>query len=337
MAAVIDPVLVPSDMVVVKTVTPHCFINQSGQVVFLRRSNGQTKAVVLDDIFSAISQCFHILDRNIGEAVDFYHDNPTVFTRGEVNVVRELSGDLQSAVVQIIAPDGLGEHKAIEIQRRFAQIVRDLKRARNQHKQMLAAHLRQVPGIKDQRGRGQPEAAVRAGAANLAALQRFQELDDIIKGVTIQLEKLMGIVAQAEERVKRVYDASGRYEAKVAEIIERIEKDEVLLGRTPIDVYSDELRAIAQEIAGEGGNMVVNALRGVVPVEPFKARLESRDVRCLEKLDSYLDEWESGKPEALYTFCRAFGRARSKLKRLVREPKLGSVRKTFTREYQARA
>ncbi|MEK7501167.1 MAG: hypothetical protein AAB642_03525 [Patescibacteria group bacterium] len=330
----IDSALVPSDMVVAKTVTPHCFINQHGQVVFLRRSNGQTKAVVLDDIFSAISQCFHILDRNIGEVVDFYHDNPTVFIRGEINLVRGLSADLQLAVTQIIAPDGLGEHKAIEIQRRFAQIGRDLKRARNQHKQVLAAHLKQVSGVKDQRGRGQPEAAVMAGAANLAALQRFCELDDIREGVTIQLEKLMGIVAQAEERVKRVYDALGRYEDKIAQIIGRIEKDEVLLGRTPIDVYSDQLRGIAKEVAGEGGNMVVNALRGVVPVEPFKTRIESRDVKCLEKLDSYLDEWETGEPELLYTFYRAFGRARSKLKRLVREPRIESVEKNFSREYQ---
>lgn len=333
----IDPNLVPNNMVVVKNVTPHCFVNQHGQVVFLRRSNGQTKTVVLDDIFSAISQCFHILDRNMGEAVDFYRDNPTVFTRGEVDLVRGLSGDLQSAVAQIIAPDGLGEHSALEIQRRFAQIVRDLKRVRNQHKQMLAAHLKQIPGVKDQRGRGKPEAAVRAGAANLAALQRFQELDDIREGVAVQIEKLMGLVAQAEERIRTVYDILGRYEDKAAGIIDEVEKHEVLLGRTPIDEYSDQLRTIAREVAGEGSNKVVNALRGVVLVEPFKSRIESREVRCLEKLDSYLDEWEGGEPEALYTFHRAFGRARSKLKRLVREPKLESVKRTYEREYQARA
>ncbi len=334
--AEIDPVLVPNDMTVVKNITPHCFINQDGAVVFLRRSNGETRAVVLKDIFSAISQCFHILDRNVGEAVDFYRDNPTIFTRGEVSQMRELSGQLQLSVTQIIAPDGLGEHSAIEIQRRFAQIVRDLKRARNQHKQMLAAHLRQVAGVKDQRGRGQAEAAVRSGAANLAALQRFQELDDIVKGVAVQIEKLMGIVAQSEERIKKVYEALGGYESEVADIIKEIEKYELLLGRTLIDKYGGVLRTVAKEVAGEGGNMVVNALKGVVPVEPFKTRIESKDVKCLEKLDSYLDEWESGEPEALYTFHRAFGRARSKLKRLVREAKLEAVEKTFSREYQTR-
>lgn len=338
--AAIDPNLVPSDMTVVKYVTPHCFVNQNGQVVFLRRFNGETKAVVLDDIFSAISQCFHILDKNIGEAVDFYRDNPTIFTRGEIGLARQLSADLQLAVTQIIAPNGLGEHSALEIQGQFARIIRDFKRARNQHRQSLAAHLKQIPGVRDQRGRNQPEAAVRAGEANLEALRRFQELDGIIKGVAVQIEKLMGLVAQSEERVRTVYDTLGRYEAKVSDVIWDFEREERIVGRALFDIsykYIDMLRAVAKDIAGKGGNKVVYALRGVVLVEPFKSRIESKDVKCLEKLDAYLDEWENGDTEALYTFYRAFGRARSRLKRLVREPKLESVRQTYEREYKARA
>jgi len=66
-------------------------------------------------------------------------------------------------------------------------------------------------------------------------------------------------------------------------------------------------------------NRAVNALKGIIPVEPFKSRVESVEVKRLARLDEYLDKWQEGKDSALYTFQKTFGAARGKLKRLVRE------------------
>ncbi len=325
--------LVPAGMTVVKEVTNHCFINSAGQVMFLRKVNGETTPMALKNIYDAISQCFHILDRTLGEMVDFYADQPAVYREGEIGVIRGIILNLHEAINLMTSSGAVASENALQVQRGFGQIVRRLGRVRNQHKKLLISHLQKVSQIRNAQGMRVIGAVLEPAQAHLAAVKRFDELDGIAQGVMVQAQRLIEIAAQAESRISSVYLTLSFYEQQVKDEMAQIEARERTDGVQPIAEHITHLRAIAQDVCGEGSNKVVNALRGVVMVEPFKSRLESPDVRCLEKLDSYLDAWQNGQTESLHTFLRAFGRARTKLKRVVREQQSPSHQRALEREY----
>lgn len=325
--------LVPAGMTVVKEVTSHCFINNEGQVVFLRRMNGETTPMALQNIYDAISQCFHILDRTLGERVDFYADQPAVYREGEIGTIRGIILNLHEAINLMTASGAVAPENALQVQRGFGQIVRWLGQVHNQHKKLLIAHLQKVSQVRNAQSMRAVSEVLKPAQAHLEAVKRFDELDGIAQGVMVQAQRLIEMAAQAESRISGVYLTLSFYEQQIKDEMAQIEARERVDGVQPIAEHLTRLRALAKDVCGEGANKVVNALKGVVMVEPFKSRLESPDVKCLEKLGSYLDAWQSGQPEALHTFFRAFGRARAKLKRVVREQLAPSRQQALEREF----
>ncbi|MDP3764747.1 MAG: hypothetical protein Q8Q95_03960 [bacterium] len=328
--------LVPIGMNVIKEVTSHCFINGNGQVVFLRKKNGETGVVVLNTIYDAISQCFHILDRTLGEVVDFYKRQPEVYGQGELADIREIMLELQHVLQLVTLPGVVPYEDTLVAQRRLNQIPRRLGQVRNRHKVLLVAHLNRISELRNGEGMRSVGAVLEPVQAHLAAVRRFDELDGIIQGVMIQARKLIEMTANAEDRIRSVYDNLGVYEHKALALAQQMEKREEAEGVQPVAEYIEKFRTIANAVAGGKVNKVVYALRAIVLVEPFKSRLESPNVKCLEKLHSYLEDWEKGNIKALQTFLHAFGRARSKLKRVVRERKASAQERTLEREYVAR-
>ncbi len=328
--------LVPAGMNVVKEVTPHCFINGEGQVVFLRRMNGSTEPVILKTIYDAISQCCHILDGILGEVMDFYRRQPKVFGEGELGEIREVVLQLQSSVQMSISAGVVPKDDVVELQRAFQQVVRRLGRVRNKHKVLLAAYLGKTSALRDEKGMRHIGAVLEPVQAHLAAVKRFDELDGISQGVMVQAQRLMGIAINAEERIRRAYDNLSRYEEEAQKLVLEIDEHERTKGVQPVLEYISRFRAIANHVAGLKVNKVLYALRAVVAVEPFRSRLGSREIERLASLHDYLDKWEKGKTGAVMTFVNALKGARSKLKRVARERTGGVYVRAMRREYQPR-
>lgn len=326
----------PASVVVVKEVTPHCVIDNQGQVVFLRRVNGEEKLVVCKTIYNAISQCFHILNRLLGEAIVFYRGQPTIFGQGEIGQLQEISRTLQEVISSITSCKIIPELEVFIAQRRFVQLVAQLGLVRNQHKVKLKGQLDHLPSITDKDGRRQAGTAVASSESLTIALQRFEEVDSIIRGTWIQAKKLIGLAVAAESRIEKVFGKLGNFQAQVDVIILEIEAAQRATGEAiPADGL-EKLGTIAKKVAGEGSNQIVNALKGIAPVEPYKSRLEHRDVVCLENLPKYLDKWVGGKVKKIYTFQRAFGRARSKLARLARTSEASADGQMLAKQYTTR-
>ncbi len=328
----IDLALVPVGMNIVHEVTPHCFVNEIGQIVFLRRQEGKHVPTVLQTMNDAISQCFHILDRTVGEVVDFYRRQPSIKTEGEIGEMRNVVLEIQSALANLISPEGVSERSAEEIQVVFGQIVRRLGQVRNAHKLAVVVNLNQS---KSDRGNGPKHLGeiLAPAMAHLAALKRFDELLNITEGVAVQARYLIYIARQGEDRIKKVYKILGDYEARVGKIVCEIERIQREAGiRCPPGQLA-LLRWIAHEVSHPGVNKVTNALNGIVRVEPFKSRVESAEIKRLARLHEYLDQWQEGKDQALYTFQKTFGVARAKLKRLVRERSAAREQRTLDRRY----
>lgn len=332
----INPELIPRGMEVVKEVTPHCFVNAAGEVVFLRKRNGEWGPVVFSNIYDAISQCFHILDNVLGEMVDFYRRQPKVFGSGEMDEMRDIAKDLQGMINLIVSAGVQPSEQSRSAQVTLRQIVRRLGAVRNVHKRLLLGHLQKVSEVRDGRGLRPLGEALGPTMAHLETIRRFDELDNIARGVIVQAKCLIGICAIAEWRIKEVYGRLSVYGAAAHGIVKKIEVCERQQGSQPVEEYLGRLQVISAEISGGRSNKVTNALKGVVLVKPFKPRLESPDVKRLERLDEYLQAWASGNSRALLTFCRAIDGARAKLKRVAREQKSPAERRTLERQYQSR-
>ena len=330
--AKIDPSLVPAGMSVAREITPHCFINGDGQVIFLRQQEGNYIPAVLATVHDAIAQCFHILDSAIGEVVDFYRHQSTIRAEGEIGQMRGIVLEIQQAIARLISPRGVSAESAAEIQTAFGQIVRRLGQVRNAHKLAVIAGLNQYKPDQTHRLKHLGEILAPA-AAHLAALKRFDELLNITEGVAAQARGLIYLTRQGEDRVRQVYNTLSIYEARVGEIVKEIERIQRVSGIKCPPRELSFLRRIAHEVSYPGSNKVVNALNGIAPVEPFKSRIESAEVARLSRLAEYLDQWQMGKTSALYTFQRTFGVARAKLKRLVRERLAGRELRTLESQY----
>lgn len=330
--AEVDLALIPEGMSVVHVVTPHCFVNGNGQVVFLRRQDGKYVPTVLQTVNDAISQCFHILDCSVGEVVDFYQRQPLIHAEGEMGQMRGVVLEIQRAIAALISPEGISERSAKEMAITFDQIVRRLGRVRNAYKLAVVVNLNQS---KSDKGNGFEHLGkiLAPATAHLAALKRFDELLNIRAGVVTQARRLIAIAQQGEDRIKKVYELLGVYQAKVSQVVSEIERIQRETGVRCPPGQLVLLRWITYEVSNPGANKVTNALNGIVRVEPFKSRVESVEIRRLTRLGEYLDKWQEGKDSALYTFQRTFGLARGKLKRLVRECSAAREQYTLERQY----
>jgi hypothetical protein len=240
--------------------------------------------------------------------------------------------EIQKAIAALMAPEAVSKQTAAEIQVAFSQIVRRLGQVRNAHKLAVVMGLNQAQ--PDPRHRLKHLGDILApAAAHLAALKRFDELLNITEGVASQARCLISIARQGEDRFRRAYDTLGRYEARVGEILTEIERIQRAAGIKCPPGQLGLLRRIAHETSHPSANKVTNALNGIVPVEPFKSRIESAEIKRLSRLDEYLDQWQAGKDSSLYTFQKTFGAARTKLKRLVRERSAGRDQRALEQQY----
>lgn len=316
---------------IARKVTAHCFIDENGRVVFMRGMNGQRKPVVLATIYDAISQCFHILDRIAGEALDFYNSQPSLYIKGERDEMRNVFMQLQSAIA-VLSNSQASKKEAIEIQRGFEQIVVRLNKVRNRHKQLAQAYLRQTTGPRSNKPQSLGEILAPA-KAHLEAVERFQELNQISQGVIVQARALIKISLETEKRLRRIYELIVLYEQQAHSWLVEIEKCQRESGVRCLPAHVRALCDIADDVARPKINKVTNAFKGVALVEPYKSRIESAEVQSLTHLHEYLEFWEAGNQALPLRFVNAFGRARTKLKRLVRMPQAQADERLFAKHY----
>jgi len=328
---------IPEGMTEVKRVTEHCAIVDvktgkhvgKGRILFGRRHNNVLKYEVCPDIYAAIRQCFHILGRSLRKCSDFYRRNPEIYKAGEIAIMRDIALKLQDTIKLVSKPGIVPEEETIQAHRTLAQIARRIGKVRNRHKQMLVAYIEKIEALRDEKGMRTLGEILKPAMAHNEAIHRFNELDSIIEGLRNQAQSLIQIASEAEHRIKVGLVKLSELEAEADALVREIEKQEIVLGRQPVEQFLPKLRHIVARLQ-ISRTMSGKAFLGV---EPFASRANHADVKCVNKLGAYLDAWEAGDESALRTFQNAFRRAQEKLEVLARNPRSRADKRALEREY----
>lgn len=272
-------------MKVVKRVTGNCIINSDGKVIFYRKNKNSKKEVVLNTIEDALSQNFHILENLFLDVVQVY--DSTFVQTGEISAARDVLSELEEKINHMAS--GLRPEKVD-----LSYLVEDFRESKNEHKKRIFQILNQDnPEISD------------LAQAHLSTVNRIKELQGIIVGTINQTRKLIEIRNDCEQKIIYAHNVLAEYESKLS----------------GINSESDDLRLVSKavnDIAGEGANKVVFALNSVTRVNPYRERVESREVKKLSKLPDLLEKWKREEVNLEDIIIR-ISSARSKLKRIVRK------------------
>ncbi len=274
-------------MKVVYKVTRKCFINEKGEVIFIRKSNGSEKMVRLKEINDAISQNLHILENLFVEFFENYESVQADF--GEISDMRNILKEIQSEIKKTIF--------SLEPERvDLSFLVKGLENSRNKHKkriyQLLNGDLQSLNDLAE---------------AHLSVVKRIKELQAIIKGTIVQTKRLIEIKEESQLKISYAYRILTRYELDLRKV-KRKNKDKQL------EIVS---KAVS-DIAGLKANKVIYTLKAVTPVNPYKSRIESKDVQKLNSLVDLFTSWKNHKVE-IGEIIQTITKARKKLKRIVRE------------------
>jgi len=183
----------------------------------------------------------------------------------------------------------------------FEQIRQRLSVIKNRRKLLVGDYFQSSERANKFQSLGEILSPVKA---HLETIQRFNELDQIAHGVIAQARGLIDLVLESEKRLRRVYALVVMYEQKAHDLLAQIEKCQRETGARCLPVHVRALRSIADDVAKPTSNKVMNAFNGVVLVEPYKSRIQSKEVQCLNHLMEYLEFWESGKQELPLRFLR---------------------------------
>lgn len=270
-------------MKAIKRVTSNCIINDRGEVVFYRNGRHSKKEVVLNTIEDAISQNFHILENLFVDIVDIY--DKSLIKTGEISTVREIIFEIEDGIDQMAA--GL---KPEDVD--LSYLVKDLKRSKNKHKKNIAKILA-----------SESSSLTDLAKAHSSAVKRVNQLQAIINGTIVQTKKLTEIRNDCHQKIIYAHD-----------ILAESELDLIRLESTPKELHDKVVSKIVKDIAGEGANKVVFALNSITKVNPYKKRVESKEVKRLAELNNLWVNKEINQEDVLTIISSA----RSKLKRVVR-------------------
>ncbi len=274
-------------MKVIKRVTGNCIINSNGEVVFYRKNGDGKKQVVLETIEDALSQNFHILENLFIEIVKTY--DMTFVKSGEISEMRDILTIVEEKIGELaysLNPDKVD----------LSYLLDEFKGSRNKHKKNIALILEQnnleMSDLAD---------------IHTSTVKRIEEIQGIISGTIEQTKKLAQIRSECIQRIIYAYNILTECESKLLKH----------KSASP-ELRSKILRKTIREIAGEKANKVVFALNSVTKVNPYKERVESKEVKRLAGLSKEF-EYDYEKQEALTEIVEIISSARSKLKRVVRE------------------
>ena len=268
-------------------ITKNLWIRKDGKVIFQRSGQRDKRTVVLETINDAISQNGHILDNLFVELVDCY--GQSFIKPGEISTMRDILETVQENTK--MAASGLKEQTFD-----MSGFLDDLDGARNRHKKEIAKL------IKD-KSLGSEEMTQIA----VHTVRRIGELQSIIKGTLYQLNELMKIKKDADKKVNYAYNqlVSAEFRIMNASLMLETGKEQVL-------------KEAVRDISGKGANKVLFTLKAVTPVNPYKERIQSKEIKDLKKLNQLLSDWK--RDEADFSdFIKITSKARSKLKRLILE------------------
>ena len=269
-------------------ITKNLWIRKDGKVIFQRSGQRDKRTVVLETINDAISQNGHILDNLFVELVDCY--GQSFIKPGEISTMRDILETVQKNTK--MAASGLKEQTFD-----MSGFLDDLDGARNRHKKEIAKL------IKD-KSLGSQEMTQIA----VHTVRRIGELQSIIKGTLYQLNELMKIKRDADKKINYAYNQLVSAEFRITRASITPEKD----GREKI------LKEAVRDISGKGANKVLFTLKAVTPVNPYKERIQSKEIKDLKKLNQLLSDWKRNEAD-FGDFIKITSKARSKLKRLILE------------------
>ncbi len=265
----------------------NCFIDDEGRVVFIRENYGNKKRSVSEDINSALSQNQHILEGRFKEFITIYNDNWV--KKGEFYKTQKILEILQK---QIKKMSQSLDPKEVDL----SKLVEDLKNSRNKHKKNIFMLLNQGPkGMKS------------LSRAQMEAVYRINQLQGIIKGTSVQVKKLLKIKRKNEKMIIFAHDSLAKAEIDLRNTVNS-------------SVFEKEkaIRKVVRDINSRGANKVLIPLSLVVKVNPFKERVESKEIKKLEELDLFYEEWKRNN-DNFEKIIAVIAEARGKIKRIVRE------------------
>ena len=262
-------------------ITKNLWIRKDGKVIFQRSGQRDKRTVVLETINDAISQNGHILDNLFVELVDCY--GQSFIKPGEISTMRDILETVQENTK--MAASGLKEQTFD-----MSGFLDDLDGARNRHKKEIAKL------IKD-KSLGSQEMTQIA----VHTVRRIGELQSIIKGTLYQLNELMKIKKDADKKVNYAYNqlVSAEFRIMNASLMLETGKEQVL-------------KEAVRDISGKGANKVLFTLKAVTPVNPYKERIESKEIKDLKKLNQRLSDWKRNEAD-FGDFIKITSKARSKL------------------------
>lgn len=271
----------------IEKVTANCFIDEKGRVIFVRRENDKEKKVKLETIEDAISQNLHILENLFVEFVETYDMNWA--KPGEFSEIRDVLQIIQEEIERMAS--GVNP-KAVDL----SHIAERFKNSRNKHKKNIAALL--LDG---------PQTMSELTKAHVSAVKRIKELQGIIQGTIIQTKKLLKIREDTERKILYSYRVLTDWQVK----LER-------LSEAPRKRKEKTLYQAARDIAGPKANKVIFTLQAAIPVNPYKERIESREIKKLSEIEDYFKDWKVGSRN-YNEIIELISKARKKLKRIVRK------------------
>jgi hypothetical protein len=298
---------------IAKRVTENCVITDKGEIFFARRSEsgrGEKVLVRHPDIFNAISQnLHHILGEKLGWLDDFYSRKPEFLDDGEIGLMRDTIAQFQTAI-SILTKSTIPESQIREMEHGLPLIVNRYGKVRNRHKERIRAFIENIETLLDKRSRSKTDVVLGLGRLNVAALQRFLEVDSIITGTLRQTKILTEIAADHHGRIVSVHQKLGTFIGCVQKILRRYSGDLEEADR-------NSLLRIHKAILRKGFG-ILGTLRGI-EVEPYKTRA-ALSLKQLNGAESLLVNFlETGKSEDLVMLKKKITLARSKLSRLITE------------------
>lgn len=273
----------------IEKVTANCFIDKEGGVVFIRKENDKEKKVKLETIEAAISQNIHILENLFIEFVQTYDMNWA--KPGEFSEIRDVLQIIQEEIKRMasgISPESVD----------LSRLAERFKNSRNEHKKNIAALLLDSP-----------QTISELTKAHASAVKRIKELQGIIQGTIIQTKKLLKIRNETERKILYSYDVLTYWQV-------RLER----LSNASKEKKEKELSQAISDIAGKKANKVIFTLKAATSVNPYKERIESKEIKNLSEIRNYFKEWKVGS-RSYNEIIQLISKARKKLKRIVRKKK----------------
>jgi len=231
---------------------------------------------VLSSIDDAIRQGRHIIEGYQGLIVQI--GKLKLFLPGEVQELSKVIKILQKVIAKFLEPRELSRAEQNSIHSAFQKCQAEIGRVTNKFKSKAQTRLKQIPPLRNERGRKSGKVPIETSKATVDLFERLDEIEEIKWGVILRTRKLIEEKLRIEGVFVSVYRRLGKFLKELQE-----------------GVKNERLKQIVSEISGGKNNLLTGLLS--IKVMPYLKRVRSREIQRLAKLPKYLTK---GRKDRIY-------------------------------------